>query len=145
MDALISIEPEMASFGEMKFYKGATCHIPNSLPLAVHLIVKYGSTDAGSCVEQAAIANAMMGGDSCTRALLIGLVLGARPGAVVPQRWSDRVRVMKIVDLKFLEALGIRHTLAVRAALAADSLALGVHWNYSVSHFPLHACPSLRR
>ena len=37
---------------------------------------------------------------------------------------------------------------ALRAALAADSLALGVHWNYSVSqlaiHFPLHACPSLR-
>jgi len=92
MDALISIEPEMASFGDMKFYKGATCHIPNALPLSVHLIVKYGSTDAGSCVEQAAIANAMMGGDSCTRALLIGLVLGARPGAVVPQRW---VQVLK--------------------------------------------------
>ena len=96
MDALISIDPEMGTFGEMKFYKGATCHIPNSLPLAVHLIVKYGNTDAGSCVEQAAIANAMMGGDSCTRALLIGLVLGARPGAVVPQRWVQVLKTSSI-------------------------------------------------
>ena len=92
MDALISIEPEMAAFGDMKFYKGATCHIPNALPLSVHLIVKYGNTEAASCVEAAAIANAMMGGDSCTRALLVGLVLGARPGALVPQRW---VQVLK--------------------------------------------------
>jgi ADP-ribosylglycohydrolase len=133
LDFLISIDPEQASYGELTFYKGASCGIPNSLPLSVHLIVKYGNTDASTCVEQAAIANAMLGGDSCARALLVGLVLGARPGAVVPQRWSDCVRKMKVLELRFLEVISSRHLCALRAALAADSLALGVHWNYSVS------------
>jgi ADP-ribosylglycohydrolase len=91
-----SIDPVQGSFGEMKFWKGATCHIPHSLPLSVHLIVKYGNMDVASCVEKAAIANAMLGGDSCTRALLVGLVLGARPGAVVPQRWIETLRTLSI-------------------------------------------------
>jgi len=135
LEYLISIEPVQMSFGEMKFYKGATCHIPNSLPLSVFLIVKYGNTDAASCVEKAAVANAMLGGDNCTRALLVGLVLGARPGAVVPPRWIERVRMMKPADLRFLDATNSRRNRrrALQAALAADSLALGVHWNYSVS------------
>ncbi len=92
LEYLKSIDPVQASFGEMKFWKGATCHIPHALPLSVHLIVKYGNMDVASCVEKAAIANAMLGGDSCTRALVVGLVLGARPGAVVPQRWVQALR-----------------------------------------------------
>jgi hypothetical protein len=38
----------------------------------------------------------MLGGDSCARALLVGLVLGARPGAVVPQRWVSVLRSQSI-------------------------------------------------
>jgi hypothetical protein len=129
---LVSIDPVPGSFGDMTFFKGATCHIPHSLPLSVFLIVKYGNMDAASCVEKAAIANAMLGGDSCTRALLVGLVLGARPGAVVPQRWIDRVRTIKKIELRFQDAMSFRISTSFRGALAADSLALGVHWNYSV-------------
>ena len=96
LEYLKSIDPVQGSFGEMKFWKGATCHIPHSLPLSVHLIVKYGNMDVASCVEKAAIANAMLGGDSCTRALVVGLVLGARPGAVVPQRWVQALRTRSV-------------------------------------------------
>jgi hypothetical protein len=96
LEFLVSIDPVPGSFGDMTFLKGATCHIPNSVPLTVFLIVKYGNMDAASCVEKAAIANAMLGGDSCTRALLVGLVLGARPGAVVPQRWIETLRTLSI-------------------------------------------------
>ena len=96
LEFLVSIDPVPGSFGDMTFFKGATCHIPNSVPLTVFLIVKYGNMDAASCVEKAAIANAMLGGDSCTRALLVGLVLGARPGAVVPQRWIETLRTLSI-------------------------------------------------
>ena len=144
LEYLISIDPVQGEFGPMKFYKGATCHIPHSLPLSVHLIVKYGNTDAATCVEKAAIANAMLGGDSCTRALVVGLVLGARPGAVVPKRWSDRVRNMKMVDIKYHDAFNSRRNRrrALQAALAADSLALGVHWNYSVSSSIVYLCLS---
>jgi hypothetical protein len=97
MEYLISIDPIQGSFGTMMFYKGATCPIPFSLPLCVHLIVKYGNTDAASCVEKAAVANAMLGGDTCARALLVCLVLGARPGAVVPQRWVQLLRARNSV------------------------------------------------
>jgi hypothetical protein len=134
LEYLKSIDPVQASFGEMKFWKGATCHIPHAVPLSVHLIVKYGNMDVASCVEKAAIANAMLGGDSCTRALVVGLVLGARPGAVVPQRWVQALRTRSVSYESRKELMRI----ALQAALAADSLALGVHWNYSVSDVVAH-------
>jgi hypothetical protein len=138
LEYLKSIDPVQGSFGEMKFWKGATCHIPHSLPLSVHLIVKYGNMDVASCVEKAAIANAMLGGDSCTRALVVGLVLGARPGAVVPQRWIRRLRLAKLIEVRFVDTKNVFLINAMRGALAADSLAVGVHWNYSVSDVLVH-------
>ncbi len=56
----------------------------------IHQIVKYGSLpDRAAALEAALISNAMLGGDSPSRSLLIGLALGAREGFVPPARWVD--------------------------------------------------------
>ena len=151
LEYLISIDPVQGEFGPMKFYKGATCHIPHSLPLSVHLIVKYGNTDAATCVEKAAIANAMLGGDSCTRALVVGLVLGARPGAVVPKRWSDRVRNMKsrrynlLVDIKYHFGLSTMSDAKDMILVLGATGSCGRHFvNHALHHGYYARVPSLQ-
>jgi hypothetical protein len=51
---------------------------------------------------------------------------------------------MKMVDIKYHDAFNSRRNRrrALQAALAADSLALGVHWNYSVSTSIVYLCLS---
>jgi ADP-ribosylglycohydrolase/pimeloyl-ACP methyl ester carboxylesterase len=64
---------------------GATCHIQDAYPSTLYLLLKYGSS-----LEAALIENAMAGGDSAARAMVLGAVLGARDGAeAIPARWLE--------------------------------------------------------
>jgi len=73
---------------------GAHCHAPGAMPATLYLLLRYQDDPAGGQV-----ANAMAGGDSAARGLLLGTVFGARDGLdAVPARWigalaaGDRIR-----------------------------------------------------
>lgn len=59
-----------------------------TLPGSVYLILKYVDEDEG--LKKALQANAMIGGDNASRAIAIGMVLGAYFGIeAIPQPWLD--------------------------------------------------------
>lgn len=62
---------------------GADCHVPSAVPATLYLLLRHRDDPAG-----AQVANAMAGGDSAARGLLLGTIFGARDGlAAVPDRW----------------------------------------------------------
>ena len=66
----------VADFGQM-------CEIEAAFPATIHLIAKYEDN-----YKQAMIANVMAGGDSASRGMLSGMVLGAYHGmAAIPEPW----------------------------------------------------------
>ncbi len=59
-----------------------------TLPGAVYFILKYADQEDG--LKKALQANTMVGGDNASRAIAIGMVLGAYMGInAVPQEWKD--------------------------------------------------------
>ena len=59
-----------------------------TLPGAVYFILKYADQEDG--LKKALQANTMVGGDNASRAIAIGMVLGAYKGInAVPQEWKD--------------------------------------------------------
>jgi len=55
-----------------------------TLPGALYFILKYKN------FEKAAIANAMVGGDNASRAVALGMVLGAKEGVGgIPEKWKS--------------------------------------------------------
>jgi ADP-ribosylglycohydrolase len=59
-----------------------------TLPGAVYFILKYADQEDG--LKKALQANTMVGGDNASRAIAIGMVLGAHKGInAVPQAWKD--------------------------------------------------------
>ena len=75
---------------------GQMCEVPVAFPGVIHLIAKYEND-----LKSALIENAMAGGDSAGRGLLVGLVLGAHQGmAAVPPQWLDEMSArQQIMDL----------------------------------------------
>jgi len=68
--------------------RGLTCHLPDTFPSVLFLLVRYPDS-----LEEALIENTMAGGDSAARGLLVGLVLGAALGeSAVPSRWIEGLR-----------------------------------------------------
>jgi ADP-ribosylglycohydrolase len=62
---------------------GQTCHTPEAFPGVIHLIAKYESD-----LKEALIQSVMAGGDSAARGMMVGMVLGAHPGAgPLPEEW----------------------------------------------------------
>ena len=58
-----------------------------TMPGAIYFILKYGDEETG--LKKALQANAMVGGDNASRAIAIGMVLGARYGVdAIPQAWK---------------------------------------------------------
>lgn len=58
-----------------------------TLPGAVYFILKYADKEEG--LKEALQANAMVGGDNASRAIAIGMVLGAYKGVnAIPQAWQ---------------------------------------------------------
>jgi len=59
-----------------------------TLPGAVYFILKYADEKDG--LKKALQANTMVGGDNASRAIAIGMVLGAYNGiGAIPQEWKD--------------------------------------------------------
>lgn len=59
-----------------------------TLPGALYFILKYGEKEDG--LKRALQANAMVGGDNASRAIAIGMVLGAAKGVqAIPKEWRE--------------------------------------------------------
>ncbi len=92
-DGLNSVEVEtrqvMLDFGQM-------CEIEAAFPCVVHLIARYEDNLAEGLIE-----NAMAGGDSASRGLIVGMVLGAHLGIdAIPQKWLSELKSYReIIDL----------------------------------------------
>lgn len=64
-----------------------------TLPGSLYFILKYRD------FEKAAVANAMVGGDNASRAVAIGMVLGAMQGLEgIPAKWQDTLNCWKSAD-----------------------------------------------
>ena len=79
----------MLDFGQM-------CEVEAAFPCVVHLITKYENN-----LREGLIENAMAGGDSAGRGLIVGMVLGAHLGIeAIPQNWIDELKAhQEIIDL----------------------------------------------
>ena len=92
-DGLDSVESDtrqaMLDFGQM-------CEIEAAFPCVVHLIAKYQDN-----LKEGLIENAMAGGDSASRGLIVGMILGAHLGIdAIPQKWLSELKsYQEIVDL----------------------------------------------
>ena len=92
-DGLNSVESDtrqaMLDLGQM-------CEIEAAFPCVVHLIAKYEDNLAEGLIE-----NAMAGGDSAARGLIVGMILGAHRGIdAIPQKWLSELKsYQEIVDL----------------------------------------------
>lgn len=75
---------------------GQMCEIEAAFPCVVHLIAKYEGNLAEGLIE-----NAMAGGDSAARGLIVGMILGAHLGIdAIPQKWLSELKSYhKIVEL----------------------------------------------
>jgi len=75
---------------------GQMCEIEAAFPCVVHLIARYESN-----LKEGLIENAMAGGDSAARGLIVGMTLGAHLGMdAIPQKWLSELRsYQEIVEL----------------------------------------------
>ncbi len=68
---------------------GATCHLPDAFPSTIYLLLKLGGS-----LEEMLIENAMAGGDSGARGMVLGAILGARDGVLaIPASWLEAMEV----------------------------------------------------
>jgi ADP-ribosylglycohydrolase len=75
---------------------GQMCEVKAAFPCVIHLITKYEGD-----LKEGLIENAMAGGDSAGRGLIVGMILGAHLGLdAIPPNWlSDLKAYPKIRDL----------------------------------------------
>jgi ADP-ribosylglycohydrolase len=75
---------------------GQMCEVAAAFPGVVHLIIKYQDN-----LKEGLIENAMAGGDSAGRGIIVGMILGAYHGIdAVPPKWLSDLRAYpEIVDL----------------------------------------------
>lgn len=75
---------------------GQMCEVAAAFPSVVHLIAKYENDLNGALVE-----NAMAGGDSAGRGLIVGLIVGAHVGPdAIPNAWQTELKAYDhIMDL----------------------------------------------
>lgn len=77
---------------------GQMCEVNAAFPGVVHLIAKYENDLNGALVE-----NAMAGGDSAARGLIVGLIVGAHTGLdTIPHSWLTELKaydhIMKLME-----------------------------------------------
>ena len=71
----------IADFGQM-------CEIKAAFPATIHLIAKYESN-----LKEALVENVMAGGDSASRGMIVGMVLGAYLGMeALPDEWLTEMK-----------------------------------------------------
>ena len=81
----LAVSASVGDLQEQANKLGLTCHVPEAFPLTLALALRF-EDDA----LEALSANAMVGGDSAARGLLLGLLLGAKHGVgAFPAVWLD--------------------------------------------------------
>ena len=79
---------------------GQMCEIEAAFPSVVHLIAKYDGN-----LKEGLVENAMAGGDSAGRGLIVGMVLGAQAGIeAIPQNWLSELKAYQQIN-NFLETI----------------------------------------
>lgn len=64
---------------------GQSCHTPEAFPCVAHLVARYQDD-----FKEALVQNAMAGGDSAARGMIVGSILAAFHGPeALPQEWLD--------------------------------------------------------
>jgi ADP-ribosylglycohydrolase len=67
---------------------GQMCEVEAAFPCVIHLIAKYEDN-----LKEGLIENAMAGGDSAGRGLLVGMILGAHLGTeAIPSKWLTELK-----------------------------------------------------
>lgn len=80
---------------------GRACPIPQALPAVLWMV-----RNVRGSFENAAIENAMAGGDNCARALALGMLLGAAHGVeTIPATWREGLLARPLLE-SFLKRLG---------------------------------------
>jgi ADP-ribosylglycohydrolase len=83
-----------ASTQEAATSLGLSCNILEALPLTLCLALHFADKP-----REALTTNALLGGDSAARGLLLGLVMGAAHGQVwMPPAWLDDLRAKKEIE-----------------------------------------------
>jgi len=78
-----------------------------TLPGALYIILKYGDVEDG--INKALVANAMIGGDNASRAIAIGMVLGAKYGVdALNQEWLKSLEQYEYCE-NLLQELPLLH------------------------------------
>lgn len=84
--------------GKLKPIMAGKAHpTDGALPATIYFILKYQNN-----LEEALVENASVGGDSASRGLMIGMILGAIHGdTAIPHRWMSGLRAKNHVDALF--------------------------------------------
>lgn len=82
---------------------GLSCPLDKALPAVLFLLLQQGDN-----LEKALTLNALAGGDSAARGLVLGTVLGAQHGyPAIPERWVQELQARAVLE-KFLLGLKIK-------------------------------------
>ena len=96
-----AVEDEMASGGQARYLVkkfGMACPVPGSFQSSLVSII--GASSYSDAIRETILC----GGDSCTRAILIGACLGAKFGIqAIPQEWLNRVDDIEIIIEKAIK------------------------------------------
>ena len=96
-----AVEDEKASGGQAKHLVkkfGMACPVPGSFQSSLVSII--GASSYSDAIRETILC----GGDSCTRAILIGACLGAKFGIqAIPQEWLTRVNDIEIIIEKAIK------------------------------------------
>lgn len=73
---------------------GQQCEVEAAVPATIHLLASYPDD-----YREALIANVMAGGDSASRGLVVGMVLGAHLGMdAIPPEWVEHLKAKKDIQ-----------------------------------------------
>jgi ADP-ribosylglycohydrolase len=81
---------------------GQSCPLEKSLPSILAILLRHGDD-----LETALIENVMAGGDSASRGLVLGIILGAAHGRrAIPERWIESLKARPQME-SFLKTVGL--------------------------------------
>ena len=81
---------------------GQSCPLEKALPATFAILLRHGDA-----LETALVENAMAGGDSAARGIVLGTILGAAHGRrAIPTRWSEALQARDRIA-QFLAAMGL--------------------------------------
>ena len=96
---------------------GLTCHVPDAFPLTIALALRFEDSPTGGLGW-----NAMVGGDSAARGMVLGMLFGARHGLrAFPAAWLDGLKARREIAA-LLELLDLPEKTAAEAVTFPNPL-----------------------